>query len=139
MAITTAICKSFKRELLQGIHDLDADTIKAALFTSAADLGEATTVYAATNEASGTGYAAGGAEVDVTSGYPALNGAFAEWRFDAIQWPASSITARGMLLYNASKADRAIAVYDFGIDYQSINGTFEVAVPLVDLAPITAT
>jgi hypothetical protein len=138
MAITTAICKSFKAELLAGIHDLDNDVLKAALYTDAADLGE-TTAYSATNEASGGGYTAGGMEIEATSGYPALNGNFAEFRFDPIQWPASSITARGMLLYNASKADRAIAVYDFGSNYTSVNGTFEVAVPLVDLVPITAT
>ena len=61
MAITQALCNSFKQELLQGLHDLDGHTLKMALFTSSATLDATTTAYSTTNESSGTGYTAGGA------------------------------------------------------------------------------
>jgi len=59
MAITTAMCSSFKRDLLKGYHGMDSDTFKMALFTSSATLGASTTGYSTTNEVSGTGYSAG--------------------------------------------------------------------------------
>jgi len=131
--IQQTLCTSFKAELLQGVHDLTTDTIKLALFTSSADLGAATTAYSTTAEASGGGYAAGGetvAGVTVsTSGTTALAD------FDDVTWVTGGFTARGGLLYNSSKADRAIAVLDFGAD-KTASSPFVVTMPAA--TPTTA-
>ena len=127
MAISQAMCSSFKSEVLGGIHDLDTDTIKIALYTSAATLGAATTAYSATNEVSGTGYTAGGNTL--TGAAISLDGTTAIVDFADTTWPAATITARGALIYNSSKANRAIAVLDFGSDKTSTNGDFSVQFP----------
>ena len=82
MAITAGMCNSFKLELLQAVHDFDNDVFKAALFTEDATLSPSTTAYSATNEASGSGYTAGGATATVDT--VALNGNFVEVRFEDI-------------------------------------------------------
>lgn len=126
MAITTAICDSYKKELLDGVHAA-ADTYKIALFTSAATLGASTTAYATTNEVSGTGYTAGGATLSgFTTG---LSGSTAYLTFTDPSWASSTITARGCLIYNSSKSNKAVAVFDFGTDVSSTNGTFTVDLP----------
>lgn len=125
MAITQAMCTSFKVESWQAIHDLQTDVIKIALYTSAATLDSTTTVYSASNEASGGTYVAGGATltgVTLTS-----SGTTAIADFDDVSW-AGTITARGALIYNSSKANRAIAVLDFGADKTS-TGTFTIQMP----------
>lgn len=129
MAIASGMCTSFRKEILLGEHDLDTDTIKAALFTSSANLGSGTTVYRTTNEISGTGYSAGGktlgsADVDSTgsSGYA---------DYADITWTGSSFTAAGMLVYNATQNDQAIAVYSFGGNRTVSNGTFQIQLPAV--------
>lgn len=127
MAISQAMCSSFKSEVLGGIHDLDTDTIKIALYTSAATLGAATTAYSATNEVSGTGYTAGGNTL--TGAAISLDGTTAIVDFADTTWSAATITARGALIYNSSKANRAIAVLDFGSDKTSTNGDFSVQFP----------
>ena len=127
MAISQAMCSSFKSEVLGGIHDLDTDVIKIALYTSAATLGAATTAYSATNEVSGTGYTAGGNTL--TGAAISLDGTTAIVDFADTTWPAATITARGALIYNSSKANRAIAVLDFGSDKTSTNGDFSVQFP----------
>jgi len=101
MAITQAMCTSFKTELLGGVHDLDTDTIKIALFTSSATLGATTTAYATTNEVAGTGYTAGGNTL--TGATISSSGTTAIVDFDNTTWASSTITARGAMLYNASK------------------------------------
>ena len=118
MAITSGMCRSFKKECLQGIHDFSADTIKVALFTSAATLSPDTTAYATTNEATGTGWSAGGIALPVTSGYPAVDAGsgFGVVRFDDTNALDVTVTFRAVLIYNASKANRAIMVLDRGID-----------------------
>lgn len=123
--ITQAMCTSFKVESWQAIHDLQTDVIKIALYTSAATLDSTTTVYSASNEASGGTYVAGGATltgVTLTS-----SGTTAIADFDDVSW-AGTITARGALIYNSSKANRAIAVLDFGADKTS-TGTFTIQMP----------
>lgn len=127
MAITQAMCSSFKSELLAGTHDLDTDTIKIALYTSSATLGASTTAYSATNEVSGTGYVAGGNTL--TSPVISLDGTTGICDFADTTWSSSTITARGALIYNASKANRAIAVLDFGSDKTSTSGDFTVVMP----------
>jgi hypothetical protein len=121
MPIVQGTVSSFKEELPKGIHDLLTDTVKIALYTALADIGPATTVYAATNEVSGAGYSAGGAVL--TGAAITLSGTTACVTFNNISWPGSGFTARGALIYNASKADRAIAVLDFGADKTSANFT----------------
>lgn len=130
MAITSAVCISFKRELLNAEHDLDTDTFKIALYTSSASLGASTTAYTATNEVSGTGYTAGG---------QALTGAAVTTLSSTIvvdfadpTWTTATITARGALIYNSSKSNKAVAVFDFGADKASTAGDFTVIMPTAD-------
>ena len=130
MAITQAIPTSFKAEILQGIHD-SADTYKIALYTSAATLGATTTAYSATNEVVGTGYTIGGTTLSgfnvTTSGTTAI----LDFATDP-SWANASITARGALIYNSSKSNKAVYVLDFGSDITSTNGTFAVTLPAPD-------
>jgi hypothetical protein len=114
MALFQTLCSSFKQESWLAIHDLDTDVLKMALYTSAASLGPETTVYTATGEVTGTGYTAGG-EVLVNV-QVLLSGTTAYVTFDNPAWPGSSFVTRGGLIYNSTKADRAIAVVDFGSD-----------------------
>jgi hypothetical protein len=128
MAISQAMCSSFKSELLGGIHDLDTDVIKIALYTSAATLGASTTTYSATNEvANGNGYTTGGNTL--TSPVISLDGTTGIVDFADSTWSAATITARGALIYNSSKANRAIAVLDFGSDKTSTSADFTVVMP----------
>lgn len=127
MAISQSMCASFKSEVLGGIHDLDTDTIKIALYTSSATLGSGTTAYSAANEVSGTGYTAGGNTL--TSPVISLDGTTAIVDFADSTWATATITARGALIYNASKSNRAIAVLDFGEDKTSTSGNFTVQFP----------
>jgi len=116
---------SFKQELYQGIHDLTTDNIYIALFTAAANLNEATTTYSSANEVSGTGYSPGGVQMSgisiSSSGFTAFVN-FANVVFNA------AVTARCALIYNASKANRSIAVLDFGSDKSSANFTITMPV-----------
>lgn len=130
MAITQAMCTSFKTELLGGVHDLDTDTIKIALFTSSATLGAATTAYSTSNEVVGTGYTAGGNTL--TGATITSSGTTAIVDFDNTTWASSTITARGAMIYNASKANRAIAILDFGSDKTSTDGDFTIQFPVAD-------
>lgn len=131
MAITTAMCSSFKEELLKGVHDFENDTFKIALYTSSATLDASTTAYTATNEVSGTGYTAGGEELD--SPTVTLSGTTAFVDFADETWASSSITARGALIYNSTAAGNpAVAVFDFGGDKTSTAGDFVVQFPTAD-------
>jgi len=126
MAITQGLCSSFKQESWLGIHDLDTDTLKLALYTASATLGPATTVYTATDEVVGTGYLTGG--VTLTNVQVLLSGTTAYVTFDNPIWLVTAFTCRGALIYNSSKADRAIAVLDFGSD-KTASGTFTIQLP----------
>jgi hypothetical protein len=127
VAISQAMCSSAKGEFLAGVHDLDTDVIKMALYTSAATLSAATTTYTATEEVVGTGYVAGGNTL--TSPVISVDGTTGICDFADSTWAASTISARGALIYNASKANRAIAVLDFGSDKTSVAGPFTVVMP----------
>lgn len=127
MAIIQSMCSSFKQDILLGIHDLDTDTIKIALYTSSASLGDGTTAYSATNEVVGTGYTAGGNTL--TGATVTLDGVTAVVGFADTQWTLATITARGALIYNQTKSNKAIAVLDFGSDKISTNGTFTINFP----------
>src|SRR6056297_3012709 len=131
MAITTAMCSSFKEELFEGVHDFTTHTFKMALYTSSATLGAATTAYSATNEISGTGYSAGGQALDNPT--VTLSGTTAFIDFDDETWTNATITARGALIYNDTVAgDPAVAVFDFGSDKTSTAGDFVVQFPTAD-------
>lgn len=127
MTINTAVCDSFKAELLTATHAA-GDVYKMALYTSSASLGVGTTAYSATNEVSGTGYTAGGVTL---VGYTAGSGsdvAWIDWTTDP-SWSTATITARGALIYNSSKSNKAVATYDFGSDVVSTAATFTVTLP----------
>jgi len=126
MAITAALCNSYKQEILQGLHEA-ADTYKIALFTSAATLSKATTAYSATNEVTGTGYTAGGATL--ASFAVSIDTDTAILDFADATWATSTITARGALIYNSSQSNKAVAVLDFGSDITSTAATFTVTMP----------
>ena len=130
MALTQSMVTSFKVELFGGIQDLDTDTIKIALFTSAATLDAATTAYSTTNEVVGTGYVAGGNTLAGATISSSGTTAFVD--FSDTTWTSATITARGALIYNSSKANRAIAVLDFGADKTSTAGDFTVQMPVAD-------
>ena len=133
MAITQAMCTSFKTQLLTGTHDFTngtGDTFKIALFTSSATLGAATTAYSTTNETSGTGYTAGGNTL--TNVTPTSSGTTAFTDFADTTWSTASITARGALIYNSTEADAAVVVLDFGSDKTSTAGDFTIQFPTAD-------
>lgn len=133
MAITQALADSFKQEMLVGTHDFTAttgDVFKIALYTSSATLNASTTAYSATNEVSGTGYTAGGATL--TSVTPVLSGSTAICDFADVTWSTATITARGALIYNSSKSDKAVLVLDFGSDKTATAGDFNIAFPTAD-------
>ena len=127
MAITQAMCTSFKAEILDEQHDLIADTIKIALFTSSASLGATTTAYSTSNEVSGSGYSAGG--VTLANKVVTTTGTTAYFDADDATWTSASFTARGALIYNSTNGDKAIAVLDFGGDFTVSSGTFKIVFP----------
>jgi len=138
MAITQAMCTSFKQELLQGKHDFTASTghtFKLALYTSSATLGASTTDYSATNEVSGTGYTATGSAL--TNVTPTTSGTTAFTDFSDLTFSSSTITANGALIYNTttgggSSTTDAVCVLAFGGDKSSTNGDFTIQFPTAD-------
>ena len=133
MANTSAICNSFKTEVLKAVHNFTAstgNTFKIALFTSSATLGAGTTAYAATgmNEMSGTGYTAGGKAL--TSVTPTLDSTTACCDFDDISWTSATFTANACLIYNDSASgDPAVCAVAFGGDKAVSSGTFTIQFP----------
>lgn len=133
MAITQAMPTSFKQEILVGTHNFTTstgDTFKIALYTSSATLGAGTTAYSATNEVSGTGYTAGGNTLTTVT--PTTSGTTALVDFADTSWSNASFTARGALIYNSSKSNKAVAVLDFGGDKTVSAGTFTIQFPAAD-------
>lgn len=130
MAIVQGFPASFRTEWIAGTHAFGTDTFKIALYTSSASLGPTTTAYTATGEVSGTGYTAGGATLSSYAVSGSGSTSFIDWA-DAT-WAASTITARGAMIYNASKSNKAVLILDFGIDRSSNNTTFTVKFPAAD-------
>jgi len=134
MAITQAMCTSFKKELMTGTHDFTTstgNTFKLALYTSAATLGATTTAYSATNEASGTGYSAGGGTL--TNVTPTTSGTTALTDFADLTFSSATITANGALIYNDTAAgDPSVVVLAFGGDKTSTAGDFTIQFPTAD-------
>lgn len=145
MAITQAMCTSFKAEILLAVHDFRAtggDTFKLALYTSSASIDANTTAYTASNEVSGTNYSAGGGSLSnlgvVTSNNTASTGtSFTD--FSDLTFANATITARGALIYNSTPSansnanttltNAAVCVLDFGSDKTSTAGDFTIIFP----------
>jgi len=138
LAITQAMCTSFKDELLEGVHDFRSsggDVFKLALYSSAATLSATTTSYTATNEVANSGtYAAGGGTLTNVS--PATTGTTAFTDFADLSFTSATITARGALIYNSTPAHTyttpSVVVLDFGGDKISTSGTFTIQFPTAD-------
>jgi hypothetical protein len=148
MAITQAMCTSFKAELMLAVHDFrvtGGDTFKLAMYTSTADLNANTTAYAATNEVTGTNYTAGGGTLTRngvgTTNSTATNGTgFTD--FADLTFTNATVTARGALIYNNTPSansnanttltNAAVCVLDFGSDRTSTAGDFTIIFPAFD-------
>jgi hypothetical protein len=136
MAITSAVCNSFKTEVLQGIHNFTngGNTFNLALYTSSATLNKTTTAYSATNEianTSGSAYVAKGEAL--TNVTPALSGDTACCDFADISWTSASFTANGCLIFNDTAAgDPAVCAIAFGGDKTVSSGTFTIQFPVAD-------
>lgn len=136
MAITTAMCSSFKQELLGGVHDLDTDTLKLALIKASptGTYGAATTNYSDvtgnSDEASGSGYSAGGGTLD--SPAISLSGTTAFVDFADEAFSNVTVSADGCIIYNSSQSNKAIAVFDFGGTVSATSGTLTVQFPTAD-------
>ena len=132
MAITQAVCTSFKKELLQAVHNfaVAGNTFRLALYTSAATLDATTTAYSATNEVANSGsYAAGGGAL--TNVEPTNSGTSGITDFSDLSFTSATITARGALIYNDTAAGNpACVVLDFGADKISTAGTFTIIFPV---------
>lgn len=126
MAIAAGVCDSAKLDWLRATHAV-TDTYKIALYGSGASLSSATTEYTVDGEITGTGYDAGGQVLaNIATGLTA-GVAWMDW--DDPAWTGSTITARGAVIYNASKSNKALAVLDFGADISSTNGPFTIYFP----------
>lgn len=130
MAITQAMCTSAKADFLGGVIDLDTDVMKIALYTSAATLSAATTAYTTADEVVGTGYTAGGNTL--TGATISSSGTTAFVDFADTTWTSATFTARGALIYDSSKSNKAVAVLDFGADKTTTAGTFVIVMPAND-------
>ena len=136
MAITSAICNTFKAEILKAEHNFTAttgNTFNLALYTSSATLGAGTTAYSTSNEitnSSGTAYTAGGATL--TSVTPTTSGTTAICDFSDVSYTSASFTANGALIYNDDQSDKAVAVIAFGGDKTVSSGTFTIQFPTAD-------
>ena len=136
MAITSAVCNSFKTEVLRAIHNFTqgGNSFKLALYTSSATLNKSTTAYASTNEISntaGSAYSAGGKAL--TNVTPALSGDTACCDFADISFTSASFTANGCLIYNdTASGDPAVCAIAFGGDKTVSSGTFTIQFPAAD-------
>ena len=134
MAITQAMCTSFKQALLDGEMDFSSDTAqsyKIALYTSSASLDAATAAYTTSNEVVGTNYVAGGNTLSISTD-PPPGGTTAFLRVATTTSPTATSTARGALIYQAGGSTPAVAVLDFGGDKTSTAGDFQITFPTAD-------
>lgn len=130
--ISSAWVAGAKRDFLMGVHQ-PGDVYMLALYSANADLNAATEVYTTRGEVKGKGYTAGGKKL---SGYVCEtegSSAFLTWT-DAVRWRPATITARGALVYNASRENKALAVLDFGEEFRSTNGLWELEMPPANMS-----
>ena len=135
MAITTAVCNSFKTEVLEAEHDFGVSTqvYKIALYLTGATRNKSTTSYGTTQESSGTNYTAGGKKLAVASQLVTLETDTACVDFGNVSWETATITAKGATIYNFSSSTKkkAVCVLNFGGNKTSTAGTFTVQFPAV--------
>ena len=127
MAIVQALANTFKDNLMATTANLEANTLKVALYDNTATLSSATTAYAVANEVTGTNYTAGGEAM--TGMAVTLDGSTAIFDADNVSWANATISAQAAVIYNNSFSNAAIAVLDFGSVKTSTNGTFEIQFP----------
>ena len=130
MAITSTLTTSFKKELLEAVHNFKnsgGDTFKLALYTSSATMGAATTAYATTNQVTGTNYTAGGGTL--TRVDPTSSGTTGFTDFADLTFGTATVTARGCLIYNSTDSNKSVATIDFGGDKTSTAGDFTIVIP----------
>lgn len=136
MAITTAMCNSFKEELLGGVHDLDTDSLKVALIKSSptgsygADTANYSDITGNTDEAVGTNYTAGGQTLDSATITLSGNTAFVDFADEVFN--NLTISSDGAIIYNSSQGNKAVALFDFGATVTSTSGDFTVVFPSAD-------
>jgi hypothetical protein len=136
MAITQAMCTSFKKQLMEAEHNFKStggSTFKIALYTSSATLDSSTTAYTTSNEVVGTGYTAGGNTLTNIS--PTSSGTTAFVDFNDVTWTTATITARGAMIYNSSSTNYtnpSVCILDFGTDKSSSSGNFTIQFPTPD-------
>jgi|TARA_R110000796_G_scaffold8855_3_gene30194 PKD repeat protein len=134
MAITTALCTSFKQELMEAVHNFKnsgGNTFNLALYTSSASLGAGTTAYTTSNEVSGTNYTAKGASL--TRVDPTTSGTTAFTDFADLTFSNATVTARGCLIFNdTASGDPSVCALDFGGDKTSTAGDFTIQFPTAD-------
>ena len=132
MAISQAITVSFKQDLMSPGGNLEAQTLKCALYDNTATLNENTAAYITANEISnsGTNYTTGGATL--TNVAITTDGTTAIFDADNVSFANATISAQAALIYNANNSNSAIAVLDFGGVKTSTNGTFELQFPNAD-------
>lgn len=136
MAITTAMCTSFKSELLGGLHDLDTDSLKIALIKASPSgtYGAATTNYSNvtgnSDEASGAGYSAGGQVLDGAS--ISVSGTTAIVDFTDEVFSNVTVSTDGCIIYNTANSNSAIAVIDFGGTVSATAGDLTIEFPAAD-------
>jgi hypothetical protein len=133
MAITQAMCTSFKTQLLTATHNFatNGNAFKLALYTSSATMGATTTAYSTSQEVSNSGsYSAGGGTL--TKVAPTSSGTTAFTDFSDLTFTTATITARGALIYNDTNSDKAVCVLDFGSDKSSSSGSFTIQFPAAD-------
>jgi hypothetical protein len=128
--ITAGLTNSFKEQLLLGVHDFETDTFLIALYTSSAVLGPETTVYLTTGEVTGTGYVAGGEELQNITVNLGMGIGYVS--FDNPSWAGATFTTRGALIYNSSKSNKSVAVLNFGIDQTMLGQSFTIQLPTND-------
>jgi len=137
MAITSAICTSFKVEVLKGVHNFTAtsgDTFKIALYDSDATLGASTTAFSTSEEitnTSGTAYTSGGATLTSVTPVASSTTAICDFSPD-ISFSSASFTANGALIYNSSESNKAVCAIAFGSNKTATNGTFTIQFPTAD-------
>lgn len=137
MAISQAMCTSFKKELLEGKHDFSSagHTFKIALFSAGATLSAGTTSYVTTGEVTGSGYSAGGETI--TQSEPTTDGTTGFVDFNDVTFTGVTLTARGAVIYNtttegSSNTTNAVCVLDFSADKTATAGNFTVSFPSAD-------
>jgi hypothetical protein len=127
MAITQAMCTTFKEELFKAEHNFSSHTFKMALYTSSASLSAATTAFTTSGEVSGGSYSSGGVSLSNVSVSTSETTAFIDC--DDVSFTGSTFTARGALIYNSSASNKAVAVLDFGEDKSPSSQTLTVTIP----------